>query len=1174
MPEARSADEHPRQSRPPQLRGADVDVRDQLHLLCAACPLPASDLRYRELLDDATDIVYVHDLQGNFTYVNAAGVRVYGYPMDEILGHNIATIIDPEYLGRARDSIVAKIQHGGSTPPYELLTRTKTGAPVWVEVSTRIVRDETGAPAAIHGIARDVSARKQAEEALARARDFHDRVMESTTNAITAADLRGRLTLVNSRMCEMTGYGMDELLGEPYRKLFVEASFELAQGPFAAAASGGAVDDLELELVRKDGVVVIIRLSVRPLMEDGVVVGVVALAEDITERKRSEEALREGEERYRQMFESTSAVRLLIDPETRCVMEPNEAACAYYGYTREDLTGMDMARINTRPPKEISQLMAEAAGAGRGFFQFQHRLASGAVRDVEVYTGPVVVRGKRYLMTSVFDITERKRAEALIAAQRQLLEIVAVGAPLSEVLDSVASTVESLLPGALCSILLVDQEGQTLRTGAAPSLPASYTQAIDGVAIGPDVGSCGTAVHRRASVIVRDIAEDPLWVDFKDLALAHSLRSCWSSPIVGDSGSVLGAFAIYRRAPHEPGEFERELVGIVTHIAGIAIERQRSEDAIRARAAELERISAQLMLANDDLAGQRGLLEEQSALLEAALASERERSCRDALTGTLNHAAIADEARSLIERSDAGPLALAMVDVDGLKAVNDIYGHQMGDAVLLAVARALQRDGAIVGRYGGDEFIAILPDADRAAAAAYQRHVTDALAAVDLRDGDTRSRIQIVASIGLAIYPEEADAVEGLIKLSDSAMYASRRQRAETTASTAFARVQGGDLAAAIVGEIVPFLTSPGDLNEKLSLVAARLSSGAGYDAVNFSLYGAKVGVPSRSASFAGESRAAAEQYDVESLPPDEPGPMRMVLESTRRPVVIDDLQGTEFATPAQKDLFRTVGLLSALVAPMIWRGEVIGMVSVASKQPAAFGPRDAQFLSAIATQVTAIVRTAALVDDLQSASDRLLQAHTETVVMLAAAAEAHDDTTGRHLQRVREIAQALAAELGHDEKAAKEIGLAAVLHDIGKIRVPDYVLVSSASLSDNEWTLMKEHTVWGSEFLGSRGGFELAMHVARSHHERWDGSGYPDGLLGDLIPEAAAITSVADSLDAMINNRPYRAGRPLADAVLEIQAWSGRQFSPRIVDALVALHERGELAHLVAGDEHDQLAA
>ena len=120
--------------------------------------------------------------------------------------------------------------------------------------------------------------------------------------------------------------------------------------------------------------------------------------------------------------------------------------------------------------------------------------------------------------------------------------------------------------------------------------------------------------------------------------------------------------------------------------------------------------------------------------------------------------------------------------------------------------------------------------------------------------------------------------------------------------------------------------------------------------------------------------------------------------------------------------------------------------------------------------------------------------------------------------------------------------------------------MTSADSLGDDEWALMKHHTVWGGEFLGARPGFGLAVAVARCHHERWDGTGYPAGLVGEEIPEAAAITSVADSLDAMTNNRPYRQGRPVADAIVELQAWSGRQFSPRVVDALARLYERGAL--------------
>ena len=172
----------------------------------------------------------------------------------------------------------------------------------------------------------------------------------------------------------------------------------------------------------------------------------------------------------------------------------------------------------------------------------------------------------------------------------------------------------------------------------------------------------------------------------------------------------------------------------------------------------------------------------------------------------------------------------------------------------------------------------------------------------------------------------------------------------------------------------------------------------------------------------------------------------------------------------------------------------------------------------------------------------------------MAAAAEAHDDTTGRHLQRVRLVTEALARELGYSDEHVDQVGLAAVLHDIGKVRVPDSVLSSANSLSPDEWVMMKQHTMWGGEFLSGRHGFDLAADVARCHHERWDGGGYPRGLKGEEIPEPAAITSVADSFDAMTNDRPYRQGRPAAEAVKEIVACSGTQFSPRVVDALVSL--------------------
>jgi len=155
-----------------------------------------------------------------------------------------------------------------------------------------------------------------------------------------------------------------------------------------------------------------------------------------------------------------------------------------------------------------------------------------------------------------------------------------------------------------------------------------------------------------------------------------------------------------------------------------------------------------------------------------------ELSRRDPLTGVLNHGAIVDEMRSLISTGeDATPWAVAMIDVDRLKVMNDTYGHQAGDAMLVAVATALSRDDALVGRYGGDEFVAILPSADRNAAERYRKDTTDALAHATITDPQTGASVRAEASIGLAVYPEDGSTLADLIKFSDSTMYAVKRRR-------------------------------------------------------------------------------------------------------------------------------------------------------------------------------------------------------------------------------------------------------------------------------------------------------------------------------------------------------------------------------------------------------------
>jgi PAS domain S-box-containing protein len=179
------------------------------------------------------------------------------------------------------------------------------------------------------------------------------------------------------------------------------------------------------------------------------------------------------------------------------------------------------------------------------------------------------------------DITEQRQSAALVHDQMRVLEMIARGAPLPDTLDALLRAIEAQSSEILCSILLLDREGAHLRHVAAPSLPQSYLRSIDGTAIGEGAGSCGTAVFRRAPVLVSHIAVDPLWENWRDLALAHDLRACWSTPIFDPQQQVVGSLAVYTRSPGLPDPRQSQLIDIATHIAAVAIAKQREEEALR-----------------------------------------------------------------------------------------------------------------------------------------------------------------------------------------------------------------------------------------------------------------------------------------------------------------------------------------------------------------------------------------------------------------------------------------------------------------------------------------------------------------------------------------------------------------------------------------------------------------
>ncbi len=271
-------------------------------------------------------------------------------------------------------------------------------------------------------------------------------------------------------------------------------------------------------------------------------------------------------------------------------------------------------------------------------------------------------------MADAPDIAETEDDRKLQAIQRDVLEMIAYGKPLSVVADTLCRRIDEIAPDALCSLLSVDVEGR-IHPVAAPSLPAAYSEALDGIAIGPSVGSCGTAAFRGEAVLVEDIANDPLWRDYLSLVDLLDLKACWSSPIKARGGRVIGTFALYYRTKRGPSSIERLAVDTCVHVCAIALEQMEAQER------------------NHRLA------------------------YYDTLTGLPNRFHADMLMKQKFERTPEG-LGLLIIDVDNLKITNDALGHAVGDELIRQVARRIAENvgsGAAC-RIGGDEFIAILED--------------------------------------------------------------------------------------------------------------------------------------------------------------------------------------------------------------------------------------------------------------------------------------------------------------------------------------------------------------------------------------------------------------------------------------------------------------------------------
>jgi PAS domain S-box-containing protein len=553
----------------------------------AEASLRESEERYRRIVDTAEEGIWTIDAQQKTTFVNPKAARMLGYTIEEMMGRKLHDFMDEKARDISDENIRRREQ--GIVEQHEFMFRHKDGSAVWTLLSTNPIHDASGAYSGALAMITDITDRKEAAEELERSFATLHLFINSVPAYISFIDTQEYYRLVNRRYGEYFQRPITEIVGARLRDVHSPASYSMMQPHVRAALAGESVH-YRANATGADGQSRWFDVNYIPRREEGgVISGFFALAFDITESKTAEDRLRESESRFRKLFEANPHPMWVHDFDSLRFLAVNDAAIAHYGYSREEF--LKMTTKDIRPQEEIPTLIEEvkAVAAGKDHSGvWRHRKCDGTLIDAEVSAHAIEFGGHRAALVLALDVTERRRSQARTAGETAVLELLSAGASLPTVLDRLARIYEEVFPEILCSVLLLDAEGKHLRHGAAPSLPESFSRAVDGMEIGPCAGSCGTAAYTRRNTEVADIATDPLWKDFRDVALSHGLRACWSVPVISSQDRVLGTLALYYRKPATPSPEQISAIERGAHLASLAIERHQLLQSLRDSEARLQ----------------------------------------------------------------------------------------------------------------------------------------------------------------------------------------------------------------------------------------------------------------------------------------------------------------------------------------------------------------------------------------------------------------------------------------------------------------------------------------------------------------------------------------------------------------------------------------------------------
>jgi diguanylate cyclase (GGDEF)-like protein/PAS domain S-box-containing protein len=577
--------------------------------------------------------------------------------------------------------------------------------------------------------------RRQAADALLISEKRFRLLFEQNLAGVFRSLPDGQLLECNDAFARMLGYeSREEIIGVNSKSFYFEDNDR--ERYLAYLREHGSVDNSVVRLRRRDAAEFWGMQTVNLILDDPshpeVMQGTLL---DFSERKQAEQALQKSESRLEEAQRLGHLGSWAWDLATSTLNWSDEL-CRIYGVspgshrpTYEDFLG----RIHAEDRAAAQALVAQAM-LDRKPFNHEIRIVrpDGEIRTICDQSEVLVDDQGRItgLAGACLDITDRKLEDLLEQDRSLILEQVAQNRPLPDILSRISIMLEKQIPGSRSSVLLL-KDGRHW-TGAAPHLPQSYCDQLHGLPIGPAAGSCGTAMFRRETVIVEDIVTDLLWDGYRELALPHGLRACWSMPIPSNRGDVLGSFALYRDHPSRPSARDLEFMSMATRLAAVAMEHRLLTDQLEHQAHH------------------------------------------DALTGLPNRLLFQDRLNQILAQAGRKKqqVAVLYMDLDRFKSINDLLGHSSGDALLCQAASRLQaciRSTDTLARLGGDEFTVVLTELSNPQDAIHvAAKLIEAMRAPFHVD---QHELFVTLSLGISVYPEDGLDSSTLMANADAAMY-------------------------------------------------------------------------------------------------------------------------------------------------------------------------------------------------------------------------------------------------------------------------------------------------------------------------------------------------------------------------------------------------------------------